>query len=195
MTRPMPRLAIVLFALAVTACTQTPPAARLPELGFAHLPPIRLDVGSIDVVQAYNPPMRAPNVEHQLPVSPATAAERWARDRLQAGGSRGVARFTVLDASVTERPLETKKGITGFFTTEPAERYEATLDVGLDILGPAGERLAQIEARANRVAAIAEDASLNQRQRAQFELVESLMHDLNAELERQIQRHLQRHRL
>ncbi|MEX2641939.1 MAG: hypothetical protein WD270_00695 [Acetobacterales bacterium] len=194
MTRMLPLLAVVLVAL-VTACTSTPPANRLPELRFDHLPPIRLDVSSIDIVQAYKPPMTEPNVEHLLPVSPARAAENWARDRLRAEGSRGVARFTVLDASVTRQPLQTKSGVTGFFTTEPSERYEATLDVALDVIDPAGRRLAQVEARANRVRAIREDASLNDRQRMQFELVESLMADLNAELERQAQRHLAPYRV
>jgi hypothetical protein len=193
MTRSLSRRAVFALPLLLAGCAATPPPPVLPELSFAHLPRIGLDVATIDVRQVYQPPLRAPHVEHQMPLQPALAAERWARDRLRAAGAAGSARFSVLEASVIAVPLETQSGLRGLFTAEQSERYEAKLSVLLEVLSPGGQPLAQAEARTSRVRTLGEKLTINQRHRAEFEMVEALMADLNVEMERQIRRHMERY--
>ncbi len=190
MTRLLSRRALVLLPLLLAGCASAPPAATLPELSFAHLPPLMLDAATVEVRQVYKPPLTAPNVEHQFPLQPALAAERWARDRLRAAGGERRAVFSILDGSVIGTALPTQTGLRGLFTAEQTVRYEARLAVVLEILSPGGRQLAQAEARATRSRTLGEKYSVNERRRAEFELVEALMRDLNTELETQLRRHL-----
>ncbi|HKU94715.1 MAG TPA: hypothetical protein VJR58_05535, partial [Vineibacter sp.] len=48
----------------------------VPDFGSA---PLRLDVARVEVVQAYAPPQRVPNVEHRMIISPLATIDDWAR--------------------------------------------------------------------------------------------------------------------
>ncbi|MGB1547384.1 MAG: hypothetical protein ACPHIA_02465 [Alphaproteobacteria bacterium] len=183
-------LLVVCFGLFLSACATPPPSDRQPELTFSHLPPIRLGVDRIEIVYAYTPPMRAPNVEHRLPTSPMDAAKRWAEERLQAAVGPAIARFTIRDARVIEEKLPTTGGFMGYFTVEQGARYDATLDVLIEIFDGKGGRLAFAEAKAHYDQTIPEDASVNERENYWFKLTENLMKSFDQQMETAIRSHL-----
>jgi len=183
---------VVLIAglLALGACDTPPKRSTFPELTFQYLPPIRLDVARIEVVEAYAPSDDDARVERQFPTPPGVAAAHWGRDRLQAAGPDGVARFTVLEASVTQVALPRSTGLTGVVTIDQSDRYDAVLKVRLELVNRNGEQTGTIGAEARESATAAEDLSLNDRERLWFEMTKRLMDRLNAELEKQIGAHL-----
>jgi hypothetical protein len=174
----------------LAGCNAPPQRYEFPELTYTHLPPIRLDVAVVDVVDSYRAPRVAPNVEHLFPTPPATAMARWARDRLVAAGSNGGALFTILRADVVEVPLTRTTGIKGVFTTDQTYRYDATLEIRLDAENTSGLRRGSITARATRSRTVAEDMTLNERERLWFDMTEALMRDIGAEIEKQIDAYL-----
>ena len=111
---------IVLFSmiLAIPACETPIPRRDFPELTFTHLPSISLYIATIDVVQLFEPPLKPPHVEHEMPIQPHMAVSRWVSDRLQPTGSSGHAKVTIRDASVIEESLKSVGGLRGAFTTE-----------------------------------------------------------------------------
>ncbi len=54
----------MLLAVAVAGCTSAPTVPTYPEIRFSGKPPMLLDVARVDIVEAYRPPLRAPNVDH-----------------------------------------------------------------------------------------------------------------------------------
>ena len=170
----------------LAACAQTAPPAPLPQLTFSHLEKIRLNVGSVEIVDSYVPPLRGPNIEHLLPVSPTEAARRWATDRLAALGTEGSAKFVIDTASVVETKLAVEKGLRGAVTVDQSERYDAVLAVTVEIRNDRGFRLAFATARAERNRTVSENLTVSERQAIQFELIEDLIAALNAELEAKI---------
>ena len=186
------RFAFLLFALVAPllgACTK-PLVVEFPELTFRHKTPVRLAVGSVQVINEFRMPFAAPNVEHKMPVAPGPAAERWAQDVLQALGGADRLVMVISDASVTEIPLEVKKGIKGVFTTDQAERYESRIAVRLEIRTPENKRRAVAEAFATRSTTIAENATLADREALWYGLTEDLMDDLDAAIRSKITAHL-----
>lgn len=178
---------IVAAVLALTACASAPPATRFPQLTYSHLGTFTLDVSEIEIVDAYQPPLQAPNVDHLMPVSPAAAARQWARDRLRQTGSSGRrAVFTIDDGAVTETTLQRQSGIRGVLTVDQSERYDARIGVRLDIVDISGRRVASAEADARRSRTVPEDITLVEREKVWFALTEALTNDLNAEMERAI---------
>ena len=185
------RFAFLLFALVAPllgACTK-PVVVEFPELTFRHKTPVRLAVGSVQVINEFQMPFAAPNVEHKMPVAPGPAAERWAQDVLQALGGTDRLVMVVTDASVREIPLQVKQGIKGIFTTDQAERYESRMAVRLEIRTPDNKRQAVAEAFATRSATIAENTSLADREALWYGLTEDLMDDLDSAIRSKITAH------
>lgn len=182
LSRPI-RLAAVLLALAAAACDMPAPQQRLPQLTYSHLTPYRLDVGRLELVDEFRPPMREPNIEHLMPVSPAAAAKRWAQDRLQPMGRDGTARFIVRNAAVTEVPLKVDSGVSGLFKKQQETRYEAGLEVVFQILDERQFPKSEVVARASRSRTVPEGITLNDRDRVWYDMVESLMQDINQQME------------
>lgn len=184
------RFLAALALLGLAACSSAPPKPGFPQITFAHLPPIQLDVAQIQVVEQYAPPQRAPNVEHTMPVSPAAVMHRWAADRLRPVGAAGVARLLIKDASVVAQPLEKTGGVRGVLTEDQAVRYVANLVVELDVNTAGGLGTGFASAAATRTITAPEDITLNRRDRILFDLTEALTRDLNATLEANIRTHL-----
>ena len=184
------RAAIVLLSLAAAAC-ETPVERRaFSEITFGHLPPISLDVAAIDIVVAYQPSLQAANVEHEFPVSPATASERWAAERLQAVGASGRAVVTIVDASVIEVALKKSTGLKGLFTTDQSERYDATVRLTIEAVDLNRQLTARAEAEAKRSRSVGESVTLAEREKIWFALTETLMADFDGAMEEQIRAHL-----
>ncbi len=180
----------LLAGLVVAGCAAAPTRSPLPEITFQHRAPIRLAVAGIDVVDAYRPPGRPPNVEHEFATPPARAAARWARDRLRAAGQDGRLRFVILRADVVEVALARRQGLGGTFSVEQRERYDAVLLVRLEARSRLGSGV--VTATARRSQSVAEDITLNDRERVWFAMTEALMRELDAQLEAGIRRHLAR---
>lgn len=177
--RSLPVLAAALV-LAACAKLETP---SYPELRFTDKPAIGFDVAEIEVRQAFKPSGEPPQVELLFPVRPDQAAESWANDRLRALGSGGRLIYTIRDASVTETPLETSTGLTGAFTTDQAERYDARLVLEVEMKDSTGNSVGTASARAVRSVTVPESASIKQREDVWYELVKKLMTDMDSQLD------------
>ncbi len=190
----MRRLLVLVAPVALlVACSQAAPQGpRFADITFQQMGKFNLAVGRIEIVREYAPPMHPPNVDHLFPVPPIQMAGQWARDRLVAAGGAGEARYVIKRASVVETELPRTTGIRGAFTKDQSQRYEAVVEVELEIRNERGYRDGIVSARAERRQSVAEDISLADRERTWFAMTEALGHDLNLELERNIQSALPR---
>ena len=185
---------IVIGILVLAGCQGSSSVRPLPEIRFHHLAPIRLDVGTIEVVSQYEPPFKAPHVEHILPISPERAASQWARDRLQAqGASAWRAVFIVRQAPMVEKRLPIDTGFTGYFKKQQSEQYESRIDVVLEIRDDNGRLMGEAVAAAHRGRTMPEGLTPNERDRLWHEMVEALITDMNTVLENTIRQHLARY--
>ena len=187
------RVGVVALVAAVAACETTVPTQNFTDITFVHMQPIRIDVADVEYIQEYVPPQAPPNVEHLFPVQPTATVQRWAADRLLATGATRRLRVFLVNAAVTETPLETKGGISGFLTNEQAVRYDATFEVRLELVDDRGMPEGQARAVVQRSRTAPENITLNARDQLWFDLTEDLMKTLDAELERVIRTYLSRY--
>jgi len=180
--------AVALVATAAACSSAPPPPPTFADIHFLALPPFRLNVSQIQIVDQFQPTFQEPNVEHQFPVPPQRALQNWAHDRLQAIGptSGYVARFTIVDASVRESDLPRDKSLTAVFKTQQAERYDGHVSVRLEIINPQGvaERTATAEAAVSR--SVPEGITLNERDKIWYDMTRDLMADLDRQVQRQV---------
>lgn len=193
MPRRMSRVVLLCLAvsgLAISACATTPPARSLDRVSYSEKPPIRLDVREVEIQRAYRPPNAAPNVDHVFAVPPAAGAQLWAADRLKAAGPLRRARFIVREAPVIEIPLERSSGLTGTFTIEQSERYEARLVVELQILSEHGAVEAWVSAEVTHFRTVPENVTLNERVEVWHEMTQTLLDEMDRQLEAAIKEEL-----
>ena len=188
-------LAILLvMATILGGCQSTPPASRFPDLTYAHRGVIRLDVARVEIADEYQEPLRPPNVDHLFPTPPERTMRRWASDRLAATGTQGrYARFVIQDAHVIETELPRTRGVRGAFTTDQTQRYDLSLKAAIEIREERGNfQTGFATAGVSRSRTVAENITVNEREKVWFEMLEQAMNELNAELERQIRTNMTR---
>lgn len=182
------RHVLVMAALVglATACTSPPPRPAFPDIRFTDRPPIQLDVAQIELQTTYQAPFKAPNVDQLFPVPPSRALENWARDRLKPVGRSGRAVFTINNAAVIETELPQPTGVTGAFTTAPAQRYDMTLQAGLSVVDPSGNAARTATTQTVRSQSVLSNITPNDRDRAWYDMTTAAMADFDKQMESQI---------
>lgn len=173
----------LIAALALAGCTSTVEVQKFPNITFAHTLKIGLNVAAIEVVRQYAEPVDAPQ-------APAAVLERWAHDRLVAKGTEGVARLVITDGAVTSEKLKVETGITGAFKNDQAERLTAKAAATLEILDVRGFKRGSASASESGTQTIPEDASLNDRDQALFDLVDRVTKGFDARMDGAIRHYL-----
>ncbi len=181
-TRPL-LLILILMGVSLSACATPPPARNLDRISYSERPPIRLDVREIEILRSYQPPNAAPNVDHLFPVPPAAGARLWAADRLKAAGPLRRARFIVREAPVIEIPLKRSGGLTGTFTIEQSERYEARLVAELQILAEDDRIEASVTVEITYHRTVPENLTLNERVQVWHQMTQALLDEMDRKLD------------
>jgi len=176
--------------LALAGCETPVNVQNLPDITFAHLAPIPMNVASVQVENRFHPPLALPHVEHRIPVAPAKALTQWAKDRIKPVGTSGTAKLIIEDAGVTETKLERDESLKGTFTKQQSHRYDLAVRASLVMLDAAGAERGVSEARSSRSITVREDLSLNDWEKTLFETTDHLLTDFNTEMESNIRRHL-----
>jgi hypothetical protein len=177
------RLAMVVAALvALAACQSRPPIQRLPPISFANEQPIALNVGQLEIKSEFQATGQLPHYEHLMPVSPEASAIQWAKDRLKPMGRSGYALVIIRNASVIRTPLQVDTGVTGLFKNQQSERYDGSLDVTVQILDERHLPVAEVTAHATQSQTIAEDANVNERDRALYGVTEHMIRDIDSQM-------------
>jgi hypothetical protein len=185
MIRPAAHFAL-LGLLLLAGCETPANRPNFPDIRFTNEPRLRVDVAAIDLQDAFHASFRAPNVEHLFPIPPEHAMENWAQDRLEATGTTRRLRVLIKDASVVETDLPRTKGLTSAFTTEQAQRYDATATMSLDILDDRGFPERNVEATATLSRSVPEGITPNQRDETWYAMTKELMAALDKQLEQRM---------
>ncbi len=184
-----PLTGLLLAAMLVLAACDTPPQLHYPEISFADRPPLRIAAASLEIVDAYSPPLAPPHVEHLAPAVPSIVFRRWAERRLIPAGGGAHLRVTIEDARIVETPLPVNETLMDNLTVEQAARLDGYGAVSVALIGTAGDELARVRGEAMRSRSIPEDATINERRELMYQITESLARALDGVLEEHILRH------
>ena len=190
--RPRSAVAALLLSGLLAACADTPPPPSGPvaaTITFAHRAPLVLDVASVELVEPWRQPGTPPHIGHRNPNSPPSIVRAWTRDRLKAspGGpganDKTVLRVILQDGSVTRTALPVEEGVGGLFRDEADTQIEAVASVDVEVIDPVAGRIGSVSVKVVGTRKILESASLNERDRVYFALMEEVANSLNNALE------------
>ncbi len=177
MTPGMTRRAALLLPFLLAACggdedEAPPPMARhdFPPLRYGYLPPIKLNVRRLEMAGDFTLPTGPDEMIGFSPVDPVDTLDAMARDRLKPVAQSGLARFSILTASII-RHHDTMDGV---------------LAVRLDVQNGDDTQSGYVEAR---VTATHSGPVADQRG-AVYDMLKSMMSDMNVEFEYQLRNKL-----
>jgi hypothetical protein len=162
----------LLLVLLLASCEpeQPAPSTSFPPLDFTYLPPLPLNVATVDVLSQYVPSGVPPEVSQYDPVSPVAALRLMATERLKPVGSAGRAVFSIDDAAM----VRSGDTVTGAYS------------VTLSVYTSAGVRAGFAQATVTRqLNIVGEDLPA-----ALYTLTRQLMQQMNVEFEYQVRRSL-----
>lgn len=167
------RRAFLALPVLLAACGDEEPAETansFPPLRFDYLPPIPLNVASIDIQQRFVPAGIPPDVSPQDPVQPVDALKAMAHDRLQALGTTNKAVFAIIDATLSRMD----------------EVIRGTMTVSLTLYDSDGAQSGYATATVER-SHTGEDSDIRS---TLYEFTKTMMNDMNVEFEYQIRKNL-----
>ena len=165
-TRLFSRRSTLVLPLLLAACGGGGSPPSYPPLRYDYLPPIQLNVATIDVQQDFVPSGVAPDVSPLDPVQPVEALRQMAADRLKPFGPAGRAVLVIQNASL----IRTGDTITGTFS------------VRLDVYTSANNRVGYADARVART----HSGDVGDISQTLYDMTKQLMDDMNVQLEYQI---------
>ena len=156
--RRLLRLGAGLAVIAAAGLAGAAQAERTPELPQpAALPQFDLAVAEIKIVPAYAPPPGV-TAESSVPFAPKEGLETWAKTHVRAVGRQWQAWIVIRDASISARSVKAKStSWRDWFRRQPVERYDAVLELELQIRDDAGKVRAQTVARATHTRFLMDD--------------------------------------
>jgi hypothetical protein len=167
------RRAILTLPLLLAACggdDSSESASAFPPLRYDYLPPIQLNVASVEIQQQFIPSGLPPDVTAADPVQPTDALKEMAKDRLQSLGTSNKAVFAILNASLT-REEDVVRG---------------TLSVSLTIYDGDNAQQGYAVATVDR----SHSGDIDNLRKALYAFTKALMNDMNVEFEYQVRRNL-----
>lgn len=168
-TPGLTRRASLLLPLLLAACGGDEPATFEP-LRYAYLPPIRLNVATIEIEQRFYPSGVSPDISQKAPISPIEALRAMGQDRLQAFGSAGRAVYSIQDASLTKQ----------------GDIISGSMAVVLNVFTSDGQRAGFAEARIARQ----HTGSYDSLRGTLYDMVKAMMDAMNIEFEYQVRQAL-----
>lgn len=161
----MKRLAfIAMLALGLSACATS--GGNVPKtrtMNYEQFGITRLNVNKIQVVNAFVPSYRAPNVEHQFYLPPYVALRDWARNRYHAVGTMGTAKIEILDASITQKDIPLRNQSWDMWTDGMETELRMRLQVRMEINSANYSNLPYAEAIVSRTIRFPNGTTLAQR--------------------------------
>ena len=149
---------------------------------YAHLMPLRLKVGTLEIQEAGSG--TAFLVDQAAPLQPADVMLSMARDRLSAAGGPGKARFLIQTASLTR-----EGGTSGGVFSPASETFRCVMSCQVEIISSEDAILASATAEASRaVTGTVRDAG--ERAALAERAAKLAGQDMNVEFEFQLRRHL-----
>ncbi|MGB0922040.1 MAG: hypothetical protein ACPG1C_12075 [Alphaproteobacteria bacterium] len=179
-TRPFLQAASAAVVIALAACAGDEAAMPLAKPAIAGTG-YQVQAAQLEVLDGYDAPGHAPNIDHQLSLIPEDALVSWAKRRFKPVGHSGVMRVIILDASVTRRDLLGPDAGSSWFRDRAAEEYNGRAEVRLEFLHGNGRTKDWATAIATARRTVNESAEPAERRAEQDALVRELLRKLDRE--------------
>jgi hypothetical protein len=166
----------------LTACSSTSKSAGkpVPEMTFAHVEPIYVNVNAVDIENLYNPDKSENDVSSTFPTPPDIALRRYAEKRIKPSGqSQDRLKFVIEEVQINHSYIEPSGSFSQLLKRGGKDHYDVEMRLGLYKFSPDGTMLDQSVFSLEKDITIPEGLSLAEREMEQLKFLEQLMNDVD----------------
>jgi hypothetical protein len=186
---PLKKIVFAAAFFVLSACVTTPMPINNPPLDYNALPPVRLDVSELLIINDSSTTTATQSLA-QYGQSPEQALREWAEKRIETAGTQGMLSLIVKDANFNIVKLPLKDGIKGWLERQQAERWDAYLSVMVSIEGSASQYPpAELTISMRSSLTLPEDASDAEKRQTYTSIINKLITLFDAEARKQMDKH------
>lgn len=174
--------AAALVVMPGCAFTASPKGKPMPQISFAHLAPLSVNVR--DIVQ---PSVTEDYIGGDFAVSPAAAARQYFAGRFRPVGIEGALKLYVADAQVKSAHKKQTQKIANFFNVGGHNVYDVSLTIRLEHVADDGRVIFGKAVTARRTMNIDEHAPIAEREAHQLSAMEAMFRELDTAVVKIIQ--------
>lgn len=172
---------VVIFGL--SGCSLAPESYQEPRLTFEHLQePLQIDVRSTTVENQYKTPLIDGHMEYRFVNDPVVTLTKLIQKRIEPTGNHNFLSFKIEEASMKEKEIGTDDGFFSLFNIQNANEYEGRIVVLMELLDDNSQSIMGHRITVKRRTTIPNDASLIERQKTGFKMLENLMGDFDTKM-------------
>jgi hypothetical protein len=152
----------------------------VPEMTFAHVSPLYLDVYDIEVENQYDPDRDPDDISSSFPTPPDIALKRYADTRLKASGSGGdILKFVIEDARVKHNYIQPEGRLSYWTKSGGKDHYNVQMRLRIYKIHSDGSESNQSVLKLERAISIPDTFNLSEREMEQLKFLEMLMDDVD----------------
>lgn len=172
---------LVLFAgFALAACTTAAPEGKpLPDLTFAHVAPLSVNVAAVEIVNDANSSADPRDVSSSFPAAPDITLRRYAERRIQANGVEGTLKFVIEEARIYHDVSQEDNKFVNWTGLDRLDNYDVSLRIRLFVEHPGGAQSNHAILNLKRTISIPQRYSLSEKEQEKFNFLEMLMDDVD----------------
>lgn len=172
-------LALLMPAMmALSACSTTasePASMALPELSYAHVVQIPVNVGQVDVVNNYKPGADLRDVSGSFPTPPDMALQNYANNRFKPMGGQDILKIVIDDSHIFHDEEKARGALRRWMGIDSKDIYMAEMKVRVFTISPSGGHSQQVTMTFTGKLEVPESYSIADREAKQLQFVEILM--------------------
>jgi len=166
--------------ISLGACTTTMPESKtVPDLTFAHLQPMQVRVGAVNVDNRFIPGSDPRDVSSSFPSPPDVALRRYAETRLQPAGIDGTLKFVIEDAHIYQGVEQPDNKFINWTKMDKLDVYDITVRIRLYVAHDSGSESNHAILNLHRTLSIPQRFSLAEKEQEKFKFLELLMGDVD----------------
>ncbi len=175
-------LILSLSSLSLTSCTtaKATDAMIVPDLTYQHVKPVYVDVVQVRICSDYEPVTNLDAASQEFPIELGEAVERFATQRIQAGGEHGGQFiFDIQSLSVTQMNTPSDSSFYKWAGVAGKDHYEAVMQVQIYAIDQGGTHSPHSVLTFKRELSIPDHYSIARREMEQFKFTERFVQDID----------------
>lgn len=152
----------------------------LPELTFAHLAPVHLNVAEIKTEQIFEPDQEHQKVINQMPISPNSAVLRYFDQRYVAAGNEGRLIIQIIDTTVSRAEIEPEGRFSKLIGINKKQKYNAMAHIDVRFRRNTGSPASTSSVTARRTLTMPQNISLAEKDARLLEMIEDLVDEIDS---------------
>ena len=186
----MKHICLLLCILLMASCTSKTSGydgKSLPDMTFAHLQPLNLNVADVEINNNYDPNLNDRDMSIDLPVSPDIAVKRYAESRFEAVGTRGKFIFTIENANTGYELIEPEGSLKQWMGVDRSEKFDVSVIVRFFYIDGLMNESPHSVMEFKRSITIPYSYSLARKEHEQFKFIEVMTKDIDEAITQTIQ--------